>query len=92
LLMLPDVLASVVKATEAAAAPLAEIDRLSIIGGSSDTQGAVGSLLGISPLAVSNILEALKSSGIDVAAMLQGSGDPATNGKPASPEPTTDPR
>ncbi len=92
LLMLPDVLASVVKATEAAAAPLAEIDRLSIIGGASDTQGAVGGLLGISPLAVANILESLKSSGIDVAAMLKGSADPdpATNGKPvaAGPAPT----
>jgi flotillin len=77
LLMLPDVLASVVKATEAAAAPLAEIDRLSIIGGSGDTQGAVGSLLGISPLAVANILESLKASGIDVAAMLNRNADKA---------------
>ncbi|MCV7176548.1 hypothetical protein H7H98_12485, partial [Mycolicibacterium sphagni] len=32
--MLPDVLQSVIKSTEAAAAPLAEIERLSIIGGS----------------------------------------------------------
>ena len=86
LLMLPDVLASVVKATEAAAAPLAEIERLSIIGGSGDTQDAVGGLLGVSPLAVAKIVEALKSSGIDLAAMLQGSN--ATNGKPVSTAPT----
>lgn len=57
----------------AAASPLAEIDRLSIIGGSRDTQDAVGGLLGISPLAVANVLESLKASGIDVASMLQGS-------------------
>lgn len=67
---LPDVLASVVKATEAAAMPLSEIERLSIIGGSSDTQDAVGGLLGVSPLAVAKIIEALKSSGIDLPAML----------------------
>ena len=70
LLMLPDVLASVVKATEAAAAPLGGIERLSIIGGATDAQDAVGGLLGVSPLAVAKIVEALKSSGIDVAALL----------------------
>ncbi|MCV7168951.1 flotillin family protein [Mycobacterium manitobense] len=88
LLMLPDVLASVVKATEAAALPLASVDRLSIIGGSSDTQDAVGGLLGVSPLAVAKIVESLKSSGIDVAAMLNraGSTDMAgSDGQPAQP-------
>lgn len=67
---LPDVLESVVKATEAAAGPLSEIDRLSIIGGAGDAQDAVGGLLGVSPLAVAKIVETLKSSGIDLAAML----------------------
>jgi flotillin len=67
---LPDVLASMVKATEAAAMPLSEIERLSIIGGSGDTQDAMGGLLGISPMAVAKIIEALKSSGIDLPAML----------------------
>jgi flotillin len=70
LLTLPDVLATVVKATEAAAMPLAEIERLSIIGGAGDAQDAVGGLLGVSPLAVAKIVEALKSSGIDLPAML----------------------
>ncbi len=86
--MLPDVLQSVVKSTEAAAAPLAEIERLSIIGGSADTQDAVGGLLGVSPLAVAKTIEALKSSGIDVAAMLNhGNGEPvATPGDPAPAE------
>ncbi|BBZ00629.1 hypothetical protein MCHIJ_00660 [Mycolicibacterium chitae] len=68
--MLPDVLQSVIKSTEAAAAPLAEIERLSIIGGSADTQDAVGGLLGVSPLAVAKIIETLQSSGIDLAEML----------------------
>jgi flotillin len=67
---LPDVLASMVKATEAAAMPLSEIERLSIIGGSNDAQDAMGGLLGISPMAVAKIIEALKSSGIDLPAML----------------------
>lgn len=71
LLTLPDVLATVVKATEAAAMPLAEIERLSIIGGAGDAQDAVGGLLGVSPLAVAKIVEALKSSGIDLAALLE---------------------
>ncbi|MGB7357189.1 MAG: flotillin domain-containing protein, partial [Mycobacterium sp.] len=70
LLMLPDVLASMVKATEAAAMPLAEIERLSIIGGASDAQDAIGGLLGVSPVAVAKIVEALKASGIDLATML----------------------
>ncbi|OKH73728.1 hypothetical protein EB74_16540, partial [Mycobacterium sp. SWH-M5] len=77
LLMLPDVLNSVVKATEAAASPLSEIERLSIIGGSGDTQDAVGGLLGISPLAIAKIIESLKSSGIDVAALIGGGNGPA---------------
>lgn len=68
--MLPDVLDSVVKATEAAAMPLAEIERLSIIGGAGDAKDALNGLLGISPLTIAKTLEALKNSGIDVAAML----------------------
>ena len=75
---LPDVLNSVVKATEAAASPLSSIDRLSIIGGSADAQAGIAGLLGVSPLAVANIVEALKSSGIDLAALL---------GRPSNPEP-----
>ncbi len=81
---LPDVLAAMVKATEAAAMPLAEIERLSIIGGPDDAQGALGGLLGISPLAVSKTVEALKSSGIDLPALLAG-----RSGQTAATEPTT---
>jgi hypothetical protein len=50
-------------------------NRLSIIGGAGDTQDAVGGLLGVSPLAVAKIIEALKTSGIDVAALLNRSDD-----------------
>ncbi|OMC17232.1 flotillin [Mycolicibacter heraklionensis] len=71
LLMLPDVLASVVSATQAAAAPLSDIERLSIIGGAGDAQDAIGGLLGISPLGIAKVLETLKASGVDVAAMLR---------------------
>lgn len=70
MLMLPDVLSSVVAATQAAAAPLSDIERLSIIGGSGDAHDAIGGLLGISPLGIAKVLETLKASGIDVAAML----------------------
>lgn len=86
LLTLPDVLAAVVKATEAAAIPLSEIERLSIIGGASDAQDAVGGLLGVSPLAVAKIVETLKSSGIDLAAMLNRAPEPARPAEPPTPE------
>ena len=52
------------------------MQRLSIIGGAGDTQDAVGGLLGVSPLAVAKIIEALKTSGIDVAALLNRSDAP----------------
>ncbi|BAX99225.1 Band 7 protein [Mycobacteroides stephanolepidis] len=70
LLTLPDILASVVQATEAASKPIGEIERLSIIGGSGDTQDALGTLLGVSPQAVAKVIESLKVSGIDVADLL----------------------
>lgn len=79
---LPDVLASVVKATEAAAMPLAEIERLSIIGGPADAQDALGGLVGVSPLTVAKIVEALRASGIDLPAMLARAG---TDGGPTAP-------
>ncbi|MFD6196037.1 flotillin family protein [Mycobacteriaceae bacterium NPDC060252] len=70
LLTLPDILASVVQATEAASKPIGEIERLSIIGGSGDAQDALGTLLGVSPQAVAKVIESLKVSGIDVADLL----------------------
>jgi flotillin len=82
LLTLPEVLASVVKATEAAATPLSSIDRLSIIGGSADAQAGIGSLLGVSPIAVANVVEALRASGIDLAALLSR----------GAPEPPAEPK
>ncbi|ORV41293.1 flotillin [Mycolicibacter engbaekii] len=79
MLMLPDVLTSVVAATQAAAAPLSDIERLSIVGGAGDAQDALGGLLGISPLGIAKVLETLKASGVDVAAMLR---PPATEPAP----------
>ncbi|TDZ75683.1 Inner membrane protein YqiK [Mycobacteroides salmoniphilum] len=70
LLTLPDILASVVQATEAASKPIGEIERLSIIGGSGDARDALGTLLGVSPQAVAKVIESLKVSGIDVADLL----------------------
>jgi flotillin len=82
------VLTSVVKATEAAM-PLSEIERVSIIGGSNDTKEALGNLVGISPLTVAKIVEALKASGIDLPAMLTRNGDASdvvtTDSEPAPP-------
>lgn len=49
LLTLPDVLAALVDATAAAAKPVGDIDRISIVGGSDGAQGSIGSILGISP-------------------------------------------
>jgi flotillin len=83
-------LSSVVKATEAAAAPLVEIERLFIIGRAGDTQSALGGLLGISPLAIANILETLKSSGIDLASLLARSDDTAAAPTNSHPSPHTD--
>jgi flotillin len=81
------VLASVLKATEAAAAPLGEIERVSIIGGAGDTQTALGGLLGMGPLVIANIVETLKNSGIDLASMLarpSNTGTVDTNSLPSS--------
>lgn len=78
LLTLPDALSAMVKATEAAARPLSEIERLSIIGGSSDAQSAVSGLLGLSPAAVAKTIESLSASGIDLAQLINGKfGSPA---------------
>ncbi|MCV7383474.1 flotillin family protein [Mycolicibacter longobardus] len=89
MLMLPDVLASVVQATQAAAAPLSDIERLSIVGGAGDAQEAIGGLLGISPLGIAKVLETLKTSGVDVAAMLRPDSTeppPAPNSHPLPTE------
>lgn len=88
MLMLPDVLAAVVQATEAAAAPLSDIERLSIIGGAGDAQDAVGGLLGISPLGIAKVLETLKASGVDVAAMLRPRSSEPPQVADAAPLPT----
>lgn len=70
MLMLPDVLKALVEATEAAAKPVGEIDRISIIGAADGVSGSVGSILGISPSTIAGVIETLESSGIDVTGIL----------------------
>ncbi|EOM77757.1 flotillin family protein [Rhodococcus rhodnii] len=70
LLVLPDVLEALVSATSAAAAPVGEIDRISIIGGADGARDSVGTLLGISPQVVAGVIETLTASGIDVAGIV----------------------
>ncbi|MGW0018878.1 flotillin family protein [Rhodococcus sp. NPDC003382] len=79
LLMLPDVLAALVEATAAAAKPVGEIDRISIVGGADGVSGSVGSILGISPSTIAGVIETLEASGIDISGMLGSVGKrPAT--------------
>ncbi|CPZ32042.1 Band 7 protein [Mycobacteroides abscessus] len=85
LLTLPDILNSVVQATEAASKPIGEIENLSIIGGAGDTQDALGTLFGVSPQAVAKVIESLRVSGIDVPDLLKRTQQADA---PASPAPT----
>ncbi|OZC62184.1 flotillin [Rhodococcus sp. 06-621-2] len=70
LLTLPDVLAALVEATAAAAKPVGDIDRISIIGGADGAKGSIGSLLGISPQVIAGVIETLESSGVNVTGLL----------------------
>jgi flotillin len=90
LLTLPDILASVVQATEAASKPIGEIERLSIIGGSGDAQDALGTLFGVSPQAVAKVIESLKVSGIDVPELLNRT-QQAKESTSAAPTPAAHP-
>ena len=72
LLTLPDVLAALVDATAAAAKPVGDIDRISIVGGSDGAQGSIGSILGISPQVIAGVIETLESSGVDITGLLNG--------------------
>ena len=47
--------------------------------GSGDAQGALGGLLGISPLAIAKVVETLKASGIDLPAGVAPSGGKAVS-------------
>ncbi|MBT2274958.1 flotillin domain-containing protein, partial [Rhodococcus qingshengii] len=72
LLTLPDVLAALVDATAAAAKPVGDIDRISIVGGSDGAQGSIGSILRISPQVIAGVIETLESSGVDITGLLNG--------------------
>lgn len=71
---LPAVLAALVEATSAAAKPIGEIDRISIIGGADSAQGSIGSILGISPQVIAGVIETLEASGVDITGLLNGLG------------------
>ncbi|MEZ5153628.1 flotillin family protein [Rhodococcus zopfii] len=88
LLMLPDVLTALVEATAAAAKPVGEIDRISIVGGADGVSGSVGSILGISPSTIAGVIETLEASGVDISGMLSAVGrrtDKAATTVPAAP-------
>ncbi|YCU34741.1 flotillin family protein [Mycobacteroides abscessus] len=90
LLTLPDILNSVVQATEAASKPIGEIENLSIIGGAGDAQDALGTLFGVSPQAVAKVIESLRVSGIDVPDLLKRTQQADAPASPA-PAPTVHP-
>lgn len=72
--VLPDVLRALVEATEAAAQPVGEIDKITVIGGSSDTNDALGLFQGIAPATLARVTAVLADNGIDVTNLLKGFG------------------
>ncbi|MGO4203108.1 SPFH domain-containing protein [Rhodococcus sp. TAF43] len=88
MLMLPDVLAALVEATEAAAKPVGDIDRISIVGSADGVSGSVGSILGISPSTIAGVIETLESSGIDITGILNSVGHHPQQGAPTDISPT----
>ncbi|RVW07375.1 flotillin family protein [Prescottella agglutinans] len=84
MLMLPDVLKALVEATDAAAKPVGEIDRISIVGGADGISGSVGSILGISPSTIAGVIETLESSGVDITGMLNSVGKQTEQAAPAT--------
>ncbi|RVW01472.1 SPFH domain-containing protein [Rhodococcus spongiicola] len=89
MLMLPDILTALVEATEAAAKPVGEIDRISIIGGADGVNGSVGSILGISPSTIAGVIETLESSGVDITSILNSVGERTRQGLSAETAPAT---
>ncbi|MDV2474799.1 flotillin family protein [Rhodococcus zopfii] len=85
LLMLPDVLTALVEATAAAAKPVGEIDRISIVGGADGVSGSVGSILGISPSTIAGVIETLEASGVDISGMLNSVGHRPGKAEATSP-------
>ncbi|GAB2636303.1 SPFH domain-containing protein [Prescottella soli] len=88
LLLAPDVLHALVAATEAAAKPVGDIDRISIVGGGSDgVTSSIGSILGISPTVIAGVIETLENSGVDITGILNSIGRPTPSTGAATAEP-----
>ena len=71
---LPDILRTLVEATTAAAAPVGNIDRISIVGGSDGASGSIGSILGVSPQVIASVIATLENSGVDITGILNSLG------------------
>lgn len=70
----PDYLDALVKSVAAAAKPVEGIERISVIGSSSDAGDTIGLLQGVSPKSVAKIVEVLRENNIDIASLLGSSG------------------
>ena len=81
---LPDVLAALVAATEAAAKPVGALEKVTIIGNAGEAQASISALLGLSPQMIAKTLESLKASGVDLAGWLAQAS--AGGSVPAAPQ------
>ncbi|MFZ2241938.1 MAG: flotillin domain-containing protein, partial [Gordonia amarae] len=72
--ILPAVLQALVEATGKSAEQLGNIDKISIIGGSSEAKSSLSGLLGISPQTIAGVISTLEDSGIDVTGLVNGRG------------------
>ncbi|QHN18331.1 flotillin family protein [Gordonia amarae] len=72
--ILPAVLKALVDATGKSAEQLGNIDKISIIGGSSEAKSSLSGLLGISPQTIAGVISTLEDSGIDVTGLVNGRG------------------
>lgn len=76
----PEMMSTLVSATEVAARPLSEVKSITIFGDSDEAQAGLLGLAGISPKKVAEVIASLKSQGVDIASLLNSkSSDNAVN-------------
>lgn len=81
----PQLYQAMVDATAAAAAPLGNIDKVSVIGGGSDSSGGLmGGILGVTPQLIAQVISVLDANGVDVAGMLATSSHGSQPSAPAT--------
>lgn len=86
--LMPDILRAMVDTTREAAAPLGNIDRISIIGGSDGGKGGLLSgIQDIAPATIAKVMEVLESNGVDVVGMLNGKNGNGASASDAAKEP-----